>query len=372
LKSQEKGELLAIRKQLHAETIFGETNLRQVKEIKLADALKKPNSIVDKEVKNEIIRLKSLGKDDEAIIKYFNDNKDIWSETENGKVKVYYFTKETNDRYFATRKSISDIVKKKEDIASITDTGIQKILQKHLEANEGDIEKAFSREGFEEMNQNIYKLNDNKPHKPIYKARKFEKSDKNFAVGNSGDKSKKFVKTAQGTNLFFAIYELNDKRSYVTIPLNLIIDCQKKYKGNWKEQLDSVLKEEKYVKNNKAKLLFIISPNDLVYIPTQEELKTKQYSFDRSRIYKLVSCDSTTAMFIPATFANVIFSMSTVDQKKNNVNYIIQNEIGKSMNKSKSEKSIIYGQEEQEEVIKETCIPIKVDRLGNIISCLYD
>jgi CRISPR-associated endonuclease Csn1 len=77
-------------------------------------------------------------------------------------------------------------------------------------------------------------------------------------------------------------------------------------------------------------------------------------------------------MFIPATFANVIFSMSTVDQKKNNVNYIIQNEIGKSMNKSKSEKSIIYGQEEQEEVIKETCIPIKVDRLGNIISCLYD
>lgn len=372
LKSQEKGELLAIRKQLHAETIFGETNLRQVKEIKLADALKKPNSIVDKEVKNEIIRLKSLGNDDEAIIKYFNDNKDIWSETENGKVKVYYFTKETNDRYFATRKSISDIVKKKEDIASITDTGIQKILQKHLEANEGDIEKAFSREGFEEMNQNIYKLNDNKPHKPIYKARKFEKSDKNFAVGNSGDKSKKFVKTAQGTNLFFAIYELNDKRSYVTIPLNLIIDCQKKYKGNWKEQLDSVLKEEKYVKNNKAKLLFIISPNDLVYIPTQEELKTKQYSFDRSRIYKLVSCDSTTAMFIPATFANVIFSMSTVDQKKNNVNYIIQNEIGKSMNKSKSEKSIIYGQEEQEEVIKETCIPIKVDRLGNIISCLYD
>ena len=341
-KPQEKGELLAIRKSLHKETVFGEVNLREIKDIKLSEALNKPQSIVDKELKAEVYRLKALGKDDKAIIKHFKDNKDIWnSEIKNDKVKVYYFTKETNDRYFATRKAIGDIVSKKEDIKSITDSGIRKILENHLEANDGNIEKAFSPEGIEEMNKNIYELNNNKPHQPIYKARKFEKADK-FAVGNRGNKNKKFVEAAKGTNLFFAIYELNDKRSYVTIPLNLVIDCQKRYKNNWKEQLDSVLKEEKYVKDSKAKLLFVISPNDLVYLPTQAESKTKQYAFDRNRIYKFVSSSGNQAFFVPYFIANAI--IKTTELGANN----------------KAERAW------SGEMIKETCIPIQVDRLGNI------
>ncbi|MBQ2303585.1 MAG: type II CRISPR RNA-guided endonuclease Cas9 [Bacteroidales bacterium] len=305
---QVKGDLLAIRKPLHAETVYGEVNL-------------------------------NLGKN-------------------------------TNDRYCATRKAISDIVSKK-GIASITDTGIQKILKEHLKANDGNIEKAFSREGFEDMNRNIQKLNDNKPHKPIYKARQFESSKEKFAVGTKGNKSQKFVETAKGTNLFFAVYELeNGKRTYATVPLNIVIDCQKTKQKEWKSYLDEMLKEKRVVKNKNAKLLFIISPNDLVYLPTQEELKTKQYSYCRERIYKLVSCDRTTASFIPATFATSIFSMSTQDQKKkyNEPIYKIQDEIGISEHKSKSEKSLTYKGGEQGEVIKETCIPIKVDRLGNIIS----
>ena len=341
-KPQEKGELLAIRKSLHKETVFGEVNLREIKDIKLSEALNKPQSIVDKELKAEVYRLKALGKDDKAIIKHFKDNKDIWnSEIKNDKVKVYYFTKETNDRYFATRKAIGDIVSKKEDIKSITDSGIRKILENHLEANDGNLEKAFSPEGIEEMNKNIYELNNNKPHQPIYKARKFEKADK-FAVGNRGNKNKKFVEAAKGTNLFFAIYELNDKRSYVTIPLNLVIDCQKKYKNNWKEQLDCVLKEEKYVKDSKAKLLFVISPNDLVYLPTQAESKTKQYAFDRNRIYKFVSSSGNQVFFVPYFIANAI--IKTTELGANN----------------KAERAW------SGEMIKETCIPIQVDRLGNI------
>ncbi len=368
---QLKGDLLAIRKSLHAKTVWGEVNLRLKKEIALSIALKTPNTIVDKELKAEVYRLKSLGKDDVAIIKHFEDNKDIWSEIKNDKVEVYYFTKDTNDKYFASRKAISSIVSKKEDIESITDSGIRKILEKHLETNNGDVKKAFSREGFEDMNRNIQNLNDNKPHKLIYKAREFETSKKNFAVGTNGNKSKKFVKTAQGTNLFFAVYELeNGKRTYATVPLNIIIDIQKAKQKEWKVYLDEVLKEKEIVKNKNAKLLFTISPNDLVYLPTQEELKTKQYSYRRDRIYKLVSCDSTTASFIPATFASAIFSMSTKDQEKKyeEAIYKIQDEIGLTNYKSKSEKTITYKIGEQSEVIKEICIPIKVDRLGNIIS----
>lgn len=342
LQPQEKGDSWAIRKSLHKETVFGEVNLRQIKTIKISEALKNPKSIVDKDVKAEVYRLKALGKDDKAIIKHFKDNKDVWSEIKNDKVEVYYFTKDTKDRYFATRKSISDIVSKKGDIESITDSGIRKILEKHLEVNDGNTEKAFSPEGIEEMNRNIYQLNDNTPHKPIYKARKFEKADK-FAVGTKGNKYQKFVEAAKGTNLFFAIYELGEKRTYATVPLNIVIDCQKAKQKEWKTYLDEVLKEKEYV-DKEAKLLFIISPNDLVYLPTAEELKTKQYSFDRNRIYKFVSSSGYQAFFIPYFVANAI--VKTTELGANN----------------KAERAWTN------EMIKETCIPITVDRLGNIIS----
>ncbi len=369
---QRKGDLLAIRKSLHADTFFGEVNLRFKKWASLSIALKTPNTIVDKELKAEVYRLKALGKDDKAIIKYFEDNKDVWSEIKNDKVEVYYFTKDTNDKYFATRKSLLDVFTIKEDdkktlkkteqtakekgdekqnkekkvekiIEKITDTGIQKIVINHLKANEGNFEKAFSREGFEDMNRNIYELNGNKPHQPIYKIRKYEKADK-FPVGTKGTKSKKFVEADTGTNLFFAIYELeNGNRVYITVPLNIVIDCQKAKQKEWKTYLDEVLKEKKYVVKE-AKLLFIISPNDLVYLPTQEELKTKQYSFDRNRIYKFVSSSGNQAFFVPFFIANAI--VKTTELGANN----------------KAERAWTN------EMIKETCIPIKVDRLGNIIS----
>lgn len=341
LQTQKIGDSWAIRKSLHKETVFGEVNLRQIKSVKLSEALKQPKTIVDKDVKAEVYKLKALSKDDKAIIKHFADNKDVWSEIKNDKVEVYYFTKDTNDRYFATRKAISDIVSKKEDIASITDTGIRKILEKHLDANGGNIEKAFSPEGIEAMNRNIHQLNNNIPHKPIYKARTFEKADK-FAVGTKGNKSQKFVEAAKGTNLFFAIYELGEKRTYVTVPLNIVIECQKTKQREWKAYLDEILKEKEFV-NKDAKLLFIISPNDLVYLPTAEELKTKQYSFDRNRIYKFVSCTGNEGHFIP---------------------YFVASSIVKTKELGSNEKA---QRAWTNEMIKETCIPIKVDRLGNII-----
>ncbi|MDD7540550.1 MAG: hypothetical protein PUK03_08325, partial [Bacteroidales bacterium] len=104
---------------------------------------------------------------------------------------------------------------------------------------------------------------------------------------------KKFVEAAKNTNLYFAVFEKqkNDKttvRCYATIPLNIVIDCQKKYKSKWKEEATNILKQRGDI-DKEAQLLFIISPNDLVYLPTQEELISKHYSFDKERIYKFVS-----------------------------------------------------------------------------------
>ena len=231
--------------------------------------------------------------------------------------------------------------KAKDKIKKITDTGIQKILLRHLEANENNPEWAFSPEGVETMNKNIIELNDGKWHQPIYKVRVYEKADK-FAVGQNGNKSTKYVEAAKGTNLFFAIYETEvedkntseiiKKRSYATIPLNVVIDRQKC-------GLPSAPEDEN---GNLPK--FVLSPNDLVYVPTKEEIQNgNTVPLDKTRIYKMVSCTGNQCFFIQFHVANVI-----VDKYE----YSAMNKMERA----------ITG-----EMIKEICIPIQIDRLGNII-----
>lgn len=68
-----------------------------------------------------------------------------------------------------------------------------------------------------------------------------------------------------------------------------------------------------------------------------------------------------TGNFIPFTIAKTIFSTKFTDQKKIGISFPIQDEIGIGSQGSKSPRATTG------EMIKETCIPIKVDRLGNVI-----
>ena len=355
---QEKGDSWAIRKPMHKETVFGEINLRMKKPVSLKDALKNPKAIVEKDLKKKILELLADGKDVKAIKKYFEDNKDVWSDVNLSKIDVYYFTQdiknkhgEVKERYFATRKSLDTSFDKKKIETSIADTGIQKILLAHLESKGGDPELAFSPDGIDEMNRNIKELNGGKNHQPILKVRVYEKADK-FAIGTKGNKSKKFVEAAKGTNLFFAIFESIETdnnsgeevkvRSYATVPLNMVIDCQKEAGKNWKEKIDSLLKEKEMVVND-ARLLFMLSPNDLVYLPTEDQIKNGIDAIDRTRIYKMVSCTGNRLYAIPYAVANTIVDKIEFSQ----------------LNK------IEFSDEKLS--IKTTCIPLKVDRLGNIV-----
>lgn len=348
---QIKGDSWAIRKSLHKDTVFGEVNLRKVKETKLSSVMDNPVVVVDKELKTKIFELKKEGKNNKEILKYFDENKDVWTEIKSGKVQVYYFTKETKDRFFATRKPLDTSFVKKKIENEVTDTGIQKILLAHLKAKDDNSELAFSPDGIDEMNRNIVALNNGKPHQPILKVRVYEKADK-FAIGNVGGKSKKFVEAAKGTNLFFAVYTIDklDKktgnvekiRTFATVPLNIVIDCQKQYQKEWKVALDKVLKEKEFVDDN-AELQFIISPNDLVYVPTDIEMRTGTYSYDAINIYKIVSFTGNRLYAVPYSTAKTI-----VDK----VEYSQLNKVEFTDNKVS---------------IKEICVPIKVDRLGKII-----
>lgn len=342
---QEKGANWAIRKPMHKDTVFGEVNLKFMKQVPLNEAIKVPDKIVNKEFKVKVLELLKENHDAKYIKKYVEDNKDVWSDIDVKKVQVYYFSKdekkengEPKERYFATRKPIDVSFNEKKIKDSITDTGIQKILLAHLDSKGGNPELAFSPDGIEEMNRNIVALNNGKFHQPITKVRVYEKAEK-FAIGQTGNKNKKFVEAAKGTNLFFFVYvNESNKRSFVTVPLNLVIDCQKKYSNDWKKELDKILKSEREV-SSESKLLFILSPGDLVYIPKHGETTVE----DKTRIYKMVSGSGTDWYFNSVSLASPI---------------VDKNEFG-PLNKTAR---AITG-----EMIKDVCIPIKVDRLGNII-----
>ena len=349
---QEKGDSWSIRKPMHKDTVFGEVNLRMSdKTVSLNEALKNPKTIVNKEFKKKVMEMLEAGRDAKFIKKYVEDNKDVWSDIDVKRIQIYYFTKETKDRYFATRKPLDTSYNSKKIKESVTDTGIQKILLEHLEAKGGDPELAFSPDGIDEMNRNIVALNKGKFHQPILKVRVYEKAEK-YAVGQNGNKSAKFVEAAKGTNLFFAIFgtekanketgETEMVRSYLTIPLNVMIDCQKKYGSQWRNNIESYLQEQQLATSD-AKLLFILSPNDLVYLPMPEELKDGIYKIDKSRIYKLVSCTGSRLYAIPFSVAKVIVDKMEFTQL-NKVEFT-----------------------DYKSSIKEICVPIKVDRLGNII-----
>ena len=330
------GDSWAIRKSMHKETVFGEVNLRRTKQVALKEALLQPQRIVDRDLKEKIKAMLALGYNEKQMKAYFTENADTWQDVNLRKIEVYYFTKETSDRFFATRKSIDTSFSKDFIETKITDTGIQQILLRHLERHNNKAELAFSPDGIDEMNRNIRELNMGHNHQPIYKVRVYEKADK-FTVGQTGNKSKKFVEAAKGTNLFFAIYEdtiidkqsgkTEKKRSFRTIPLN-----------------EAILKMKQGLPLDEQ-ALFILSPNDLVYLPTEEENKKGeiQMPLDKSRIYKMVSSSGVDCHFIQERVSSPV-----VDKKEFSP-------------LNKMERAITG------ETIKKTCIPLKVDRLGNII-----
>lgn len=255
--------------------------------------------------------------------------KPMHKDTISGKVELPWYKTPKGKILTATRKNL-DISFDLKSIRSITDTGIQKILKNYLESKGSNPEIAFTPEGIEDLNKNITEYNDGKLHQPIYKVRVFELGSK-FQVGQTGNKKHKYVEAAKGTNLFFAIYkDENGKQSYESIPLNEVIERQK-------QGLPNVDFNDR---NG-----FYLSPNDLVYIPTGDEVENPDgIDFQnlteekKGSIYKVVSFTGNRLYCIPHRVAISIV---------NKVEYTQLNKIEFTKEKG-------------------VCIKLKVDRLGNI------
>ncbi|MFD1819053.1 type II CRISPR RNA-guided endonuclease Cas9 [Pseudarcicella hirudinis] len=356
---QINGENWAIRQPLHAETVSGKVFLRREKEnpVLLSTALMQIEDVVDLKIKTILKRkAKELNNNVEELKKYFKKNPLTVNGKETESVKIYEIIEAS-----ATRKTLDTTFDEKR-IGKITDTGIQKILMNHLrqpiyqsaiDENGKKIpanEVAFSEEGLDALSRNIQQLNNGKSHQPIKKVRVFEEGGK-FALGQTGNKSNKYVEAAKGTNLFFAIYrDKNGKRCYQTIPLNEAIERQKQ---------GIRIAPEKDKDGNQ--LLFTLSPNDLVYIPTADEMEnlslinfenlTKEQFF---RIYKFVSCTGGEGHFVTNNYAKEIISNENGSNNKNE----------RMLELIKS--STIYDEKEKPIMIKTVCWKLTTDRLGNL------
>ena len=345
IETQATGSNWAIRKPLHKDTVAGIVNLRLKKEVSLSIAIDNWEMLVDKNLKTKIKQLIYEGLDKKKIQKFFADQGNKWMNKELTKIEIYYFTNDNEkDVLVASRVKLDETFNTKK-IESITDTGIQKILLKHLanlnELKEGKTiehpELAFSAEGVDEMNKNIVILNKGSFHQPISKVRTYEPKGNKFMVGSRGNKKDKYVEAAKGTNLFFAIYsDEYGKRSYETIPLNIVIE-------RLKQGLTAVPET-----NEKGHiLLFVLSPNDLIYIPTVDEIENKITLFEtfkKERIYKVVSFTGSRLYCLQQNISTSIVDKIEFTQL-NKVEFDIENKIA----------------------IKQFCVKLKFDRLGFIL-----
>lgn len=334
-KKQTQGEMQAVRKPLHKATIYGEINLRSVKEVNLKQALEQPQRIVNKDLKHKLQDLQAEGLNLKQIMAYFAEHQDEWTDVNVKKIPVYVYSKEEGKvRYFAYRCALDKSFTRNTIERKVADTGIRQILLRHLDHYE-NAEQAFLPEGIEEMNRNIKDLNGGKPHQPIYKVRKYEQADK-YPVGQRNCKAAQFVEAEKGTNLYFAVYEAESesyKRSFATIPLREVVS-----------RLKEKLPEVPETNAAGAKLKFALSPLDLVYVPTPEDLKRGQVKLplDKKRIYKMVSSSGSQCFFVLVNVSSAI-----VDKYEFS-----------SLNKMER---AVTG-----EMIKEICLPLDVDRLGNV------
>ena len=341
---QEGEGLKAIRKPMHKETYYGEVNLIRKEMLPLKRALEDVNALVDKELRASIKGFLRDGFNLQQVLANFKAKDFKFNKRDIKKVEVYVSSTKSTPMV-ATRKSLDTSFNAKR-IADITDTGIQKILLNYLKANDNSPEQAFTPEGIAYLNEHIAEYNNGKRHQPILKVRVSEIRGAKFAVGQTGSKKTKFVEAQSGTNLYFAIYEGNEgKRHFETIALNVAAERLKMGQTPVPETNDAGLP-----------LKFYLSPNDLVYVPTDEDRAAAHPSIDKRRIYKMVSATDKNSFFLPFEVASII-----ADQ----VEFEAKNKVGRVI------EALEYTEQYESSainkiMIKDVCWKLEVDRLGNI------
>ncbi|GEM_PF-3107096 len=185
-----------------------------------------------------------------------------------------------------------------------------------------------------------------------------DKTGAKFPIGETGIKKRQYVIAAAYTNLYFLVYWNHKKRKRI---FEII-----KFRELIEYQINDKDKKRPYpIDNKKGEFLFSLSPCDLVYVPTDKEIKDTQLFKDKNkgiklsteqknRIYKVVNFDGgSTCYFTKQEISKVIVDKLEYEEAKN---------------KNKSQYKVKESSEKQNknDMIKKRCWKIEINRLGQI------
>lgn len=402
----------SIRQSLHEKTYYG---LRKFCPMPIEEAIKKPDIIVEGKIRHQVQLLKEQKKNNAEIVNQLKSNYPV----------VYVQEECITTQWSHQLTSLSEIQEKKDDkktqktgkaaiireIECVADITIQNILKKHLakydsikipieeaatcyddivSEEQKDIVKeylakgivkethidvfvkdrstqgmvvshnpqmAFSADGIKDMNEHIVELNNKNPHKPIYQVKMTQAKGKSFLVSEPDPdkpltvKNKQYVKTDANSNRVCGIYKDKDGNTETYMPsLRETITAIKSGQS---------IMPQYHPDKDKADYVFrfCLSPLDMVYMPTREEIESGHITdnnIDITRIYVVNNFTGSTIYFRPYYFATAIVEKEVDLQLDEN---------GKIKGSFSDKTANCDGM-----TIRDHCIPIKTDRLGNILS----
>lgn len=341
---------IAIRQKMHDEIPYGE-KMYKFEILDLAPNFKNRDKLIDEELK---VKLEDL---------FYNNNEDEKLTIKEIKNDIHlpkkaYFSVDEPVRKYTTRKSLVGLTEKQ--IYQIADPFIFKNIRKHI-AKYNSLDDALSSLGVDDFNKSR--------QIPIKKVSLIEDGDKRYILGKNGIKPKQ-KKMVEGTNYCFIIDK--NEEDYSTLSLKELID-------------DNNVSKYKSSNNNK----FFLSAGDLVYLPDEsnkDNFINEDEPFKNNRVYRFVNSSGYTANFVPVNIASVIWDYGFPDKEKefnkillNDFNFVVEtskplkNEIGLGSKQNKSTRQIIYAEDTVMKSdyfnsiqLKEKCVKLKVDRLGNV------
>ena len=345
----------SIRKPLHTDNPSSEIKL-QFDRLKIIDNIGKVELIKDEQIKDAIKEILGIHNNKIGEAKKYLSNNPKYLGNE---IIEYTDFKVANTKY-RKRQPITNLSARtgtgalltlealKDRIYKVADLKLRNELLLHLKNNDNDIDKAFSIEGIDEFNRSR-KI-------PVKKLAIAESALLKFSVGKKKSNIHKFVET--GGNFHFKIIKNNGDINYKTISLQIAIKDEKKkiLNGNNDESASDDC--------------IILSPNDLVYVPTRNELENLKKGMPENEAIHWNNLNQ----IAPRLYIVNDFSKSDIYFKPNQFSKAIKSKELHNSFDDKCSRLIVTPQKDKEGndiieepvMIKEVCIKLNVDRLGNI------
>lgn len=221
------------------------------------------------------------------------------------------------------------------------------LFLEHILEYDNNAKEAFSAEGIEKLNKKA--IENPQIGKEI---KSISRLDGTVDIGDMFNGG--FYETDKGSNVYFVMYEnqqTKERTDFRSIATH--------------KAIEKIVKGEPVAEDKVGYNKIILSPGDLVYVPTRKEMNNStQINFSDltkkqiTRIYKMVSCTGGECHFVPATYSSPIVDNECGSNNKNErlMRYFNEDDLIEEDKKG----------EIKPLMIKKNCIKLKVDRLGNV------